>query len=245
MTLTTTLRPFTTYNMFHSNSISPSTPYVPDYGYGHFEDIDFRQSGPSSAPLTVPSIYSESSAPAPVSPVSTHASASSRDVAHPATPKPSIRAMFSLLPRKKVFTLLVPAVLVSILSGFLAPLMTLLLGRAFANFSSFSSSPTASHDLIKQIGIVSLELVGLAAGSMVLSSVGSALWIWVGEVNAQAVRNYVYEGVAGKDVGWFDMKVGWEESEGGQTDEDGSRVGPGGLMAKFARYVSPHPNLLP
>ena len=60
-----------------------------------------------------------------------------------------------------------------------------------------------------------------------LSSVTSSLWIWTGERNLLAVRKCVYNAVTRKDLVWFDTK----------TEESGD-LGAGGLMAKFARYVS-------
>ncbi len=55
----------------------------------------------------------------------------------------------------------------------------------------------------------------------------SSLWIWTGERNLLAIRKHVYKSVTRKDLLWFDTKC-----------EDSTGLGAGGLMAKFAKYVS-------
>ncbi|KAF8153733.1 ABC transporter type 1, transmembrane domain-containing protein [Pholiota molesta] len=89
--------------------------------------------------------------------------------------------------------------------------------------------PADKAALLSGVGRAALMLVGLAVGSFALGSTTSALWIWVGETNVLAVRKRVYEEVTGKEMAWFDLKMGAGESEEG--------VGAGGLMAKFSRQV--------
>ncbi|KJA23691.1 hypothetical protein HYPSUDRAFT_201126 [Hypholoma sublateritium FD-334 SS-4] len=144
------------------------------------------------------------------------------------TPTPSLRLLFSQLPPRYIPLLLLPAVLSSLVAGGIAPFMTLVVGQAFTAFASFPlSSPSQSDKaaLLKGVGQAALKLVGLAAGSMALGSVNSALWIWVGEINVAAVRRYVYREVGAKEMVWFDAVLGGE----------GEGVGAGGMMAKFSR----------
>jgi ATP-binding cassette subfamily B (MDR/TAP) protein 1 len=86
------------------------------------------------------------------------------------------------------------------------------------------------------VGLAALELVGLAVGSLALSSITSCLWIWAGEHNAMALRKKVYAAVTDKDMVWFDTKMGAEGNVTSAEDEQGP-MGAGGLMAKFARYA--------
>lgn len=51
-----------------------------------------------------------------------------------------------------------------------------------------------------------------------------------------ALRKRVYAAVTGKDMVWFDTRMG---AEGGvvSAEEGQGPMGAGGLMAKFARYL--------
>ena len=159
-------------------------------------------------------------------------------------PTPSIRLLFSLVSRYHFFVLLLPAILSSMTAGGIAPFMTIVVGNAFNTFAQFPLSPlppqqqaAAQATLLHQIGLSCLELVALAVGSVALGSLTSSLWIWVGEINAMSVRTVVYQTVVAKEMVWFDTHLG----AGDQPTVDDSSNGPlgaGGLMAKFARFVS-------
>lgn len=116
--------------------------------------------------------------------------------------------------------------------------MTYVIGQAFDKFAQFPLSPNppqASKDaLLRGVGISALELVGLAAGTLVLSSITSCLWIWAGEYNVLLLRKKVYESVMGKEMAWFDVKMG-EDEHVVSGEGDRGPTGAGGLMAQFAR----------
>jgi ATP-binding cassette subfamily B (MDR/TAP) protein 1 len=168
--------------------------------------------------------------PSPLSPTTSHHEEPQQQ--QPQGPTPSIRLLFSLLPRRHALLLLTPAIITSVIAGGIAPFMTLVVGQVFDTFAQFpltSPTPADKAALLSGVGRAALMLVGLAVGSFALGSTTSALWIWVGETNVLAVRKRVYEEVTGKEMAWFDLKMGAGESEEG--------VGAGGLMAKFSRQV--------
>lgn len=154
-------------------------------------------------------------------------------------PQPSIRLLFSLVPRRDFYLIVLPAILTSVLAGGVAPFMTFVVGQSFNSFANFPTSPnpsqSAKSSLLHGVGLAALELVGLAAGALALSSITSSLWIWTGERNLRAVRKKVYAAVTQKDMVWFDTKMGAEDSV--QVVEGDGPLGAGGLMAKFARCV--------
>ena len=155
--------------------------------------------------------------------------------ATPQPPAPSIRLLFSLIPRRHFLSLLFPAILTSMISGGIAPFMTIVVGQAFNGFAQFTASPQSSADkstLLHQIGLSCLELIALAVGSIALGSLTSCLWIWVGEINAMNVRKTVYHNVVSKDMVWFDLHL-----QQGVDDNAQDPMGAGGLMAKFARFA--------
>ncbi|KAF8990854.1 P-loop containing nucleoside triphosphate hydrolase protein [Cyathus striatus] len=144
---------------------------------------------------------------------------------------PSIKLLFSLLSPRNRLTLLLPAVITSMIAGGIAPFMTFVVGQAFDAFAKFPLTSPSEQDkdnLLRGVGIAALELVGLAVGSIALGSVTSSLWIWTGEVNVASLRRRVYRGVMGRDMEWFDTHLG------GNDDAEGP-LGAAGLMAKFNR----------
>lgn len=153
---------------------------------------------------------------------------------------PSIRLLFSLLSRRHLLLLVLPAVLSSLVAGGIAPFMTFVVGQAFDAFAKFPLTPNPPQDakdrLLRGVGTAALELVGLAVGSLALSSVTSSLWIWAGERNVMALRKRVYAAVTQKEMVWFDAKMGAEGAVQ-STEDDQGPLGAGGLMAKFTRCV--------
>ncbi|KAF8147748.1 P-loop containing nucleoside triphosphate hydrolase protein, partial [Mycena galopus ATCC 62051] len=111
--------------------------------------------------------------------------------------------------------------------------MTLAIGHAFDAFSKFSTPNTSDSDLlIRRVGVAALQLVGLALGSFVLSSLTSYLWILTGEHNVLELRKRVYASVAAKDMMWFDTRA---SDDLPSPDDEQGPLGAGGLMAQFTR----------
>ncbi|KAF8154773.1 P-loop containing nucleoside triphosphate hydrolase protein [Crassisporium funariophilum] len=154
---------------------------------------------------------------------------------------PSIRLLFSLVSGRHLLFIVIPAIFSSIIAGGIAPFMTYVIGQAFDAFARFPLTPippqSAKDELLWNVGIAALELIGLAAGSLALSSITSFLWIWNGETNTMLLRKHVYAAVTEKDMIWYDTHMGATEGSV-QTVEEGKQQGPigaGGLMAKFSR----------
>lgn len=191
----------------------PTTHTTPDVSTSHLPETSFTQPFPNETSTSLPH---ESDAYSP--------------------PTPSVKLLFSLLSRRDLCLFLLPAFLLSVISGGVAPFMTLVLGNVFEAFAVFcqiaSPSPSDRAKLKHDIAISALELLALAAGALALSSLTSFLWILTGERNSMMIRKKVYTSVTKREMTWFDTKMGAED--GTQTDGDGS-TGAGGLMAKFAR----------
>ncbi|KAK0504638.1 P-loop containing nucleoside triphosphate hydrolase protein [Armillaria luteobubalina] len=152
-------------------------------------------------------------------------------------PPPSLRTLFSLITPHRRFCLLFPAIFSSLISGGIAPFMTVAIGQvfnAFATYPASNPSQEAKDTLMHNVGIGSLELIGLAIGSLALGSFTSGLWISTGEHNVMNLRKHVYAAVTSKNMTWFDTKMG-SEGTVQSTDNEQGPVGAGGLMAKFTR----------
>ena len=142
----------------------------------------------------------------------------------PPNPPPSIFFLFSNLSTHDARILLLQAILSSIAAGVIAPLMTYVVGQAFAAFAAFpqtNSTPDDRAKLLHGVGIAALHLVALALGSFSLSSLMSSLWIRTAEQNLMVLRQKIYDAVLRKDMAWFVAS----DTADNQT--------AAGLMAKF------------
>ena len=105
--------------------------------------------------------------------------------------------MFSLLDARHKSFLLLPAIFASLLSGAVAPFMTYVVGKAFDAFASYPfiqslATQADKNNLLRGVGIASLQLLALGVASLILASITSFLWIWTGEVNVLALRKRVF-----------------------------------------------------
>ncbi|CAK5278216.1 unnamed protein product [Mycena citricolor] len=164
---------------------------------------------------------------------------------------------FSFLSPAQRLALLLPAIALSILAGGVAPLMTVVVGRAFDAFSKFSATSGSSQSntiadafdthanattpvatppdvLVHHMSLVALQLLALGFGSFAMSSLTSFLWITTGEHTVLAVRKRVYASIASKSMVWFDTRCSEENGQSKGADSDGP-VGAGGLMAQFSK----------
>ncbi|KAG8895937.1 hypothetical protein FRB99_000257 [Tulasnella sp. 403] len=154
-----------------------------------------------------------------------------------APPAPSIRLLFCYLTRRDVYTFLSPAVFVSIVAGGIAPFMTRVIGQVFDAFARFPTSDEPldqrKHRLLHDVGLATIELIALAAGTLLMNSIMASLWMWVGERNVLGLRRAIYESVTHREMEWFDLKAASEPKEDGSKSD--SDAGAGGLVAKFTR----------
>jgi len=153
--------------------------------------------------------------------------------------QPSLALLFSFMSRRDMLSIFVPAVLVSLISGGVAPFMTIAVGQVFDAFAKFPLSNPTQEDkvkLLRGVGISAITLLALAVAALVLSSVTSSLWIATGERNLRALRRRAYHVITNKEMVWFDNKMGSDDSVNAANGEDGP-IGAGGMMAQFVKYA--------
>jgi ABC transporter transmembrane region len=121
-------------------------------------------------------------------------------------PKPSYAGLYRFCKRTDA-ALLVPAVIVSVLNGLLVPAFTILLGKIFTSFGSFSSSSIAGNDLQEQVTgyVIGICIVGAAAWA--LGWAHMSLWLAFGENTAKRARESVIKGLLAKNITWYDNRV--------------------------------------
>jgi ATP-binding cassette subfamily B (MDR/TAP) protein 1 len=168
----------------------------------------------------------------------------------------SLIIIFSFTSKLDYVLLVLPAFLLSVLSGLLPAYMTILIGQAFQLFADYTITITGATDsttiidqakdtLRQKIGLVAIKLVSLGCATFLLSLVTHTLWAINGSKICEKIQATVYDSVSQRELGWFEngMKTRYrfldEESDNndsGSTNERSSTSqSPAGLMARFAR----------
>lgn len=143
------------------------------------------------------------------------------------TPRRTLHRMYAGTPTQDVLLLLIPAVVLGVLSGGLPVAMTHIIGRAFAAFAAYDPHvPTAQAALYANVRTDVYVLLGLAAGTLVLRSAASALWLLLGERCVRTWRTRLFRTLLAKDISWYDLGMGLG---------DKGDVGAAGLMALFLK----------
>ena len=108
--------------------------------------------------------------------------------------------------------ILIPAIILSILSGMVIPALAVFLGKIFDLFTSFGADIISGADLIKQVSTYGIALAGLGAASGILNAMFFGLWLLFGELQAKSAREKLFNGMLVKDLEWYDMRKSGIES---------------------------------
>ncbi|SDA01401.1 BZ3500_MvSof-1268-A1-R1_Chr10-1g02629 [Microbotryum saponariae] len=166
--------------------------------------------------------------------------------------KPSVMLLFALTSRSDRFTIVLPATILSVLAGLVAPYMTEVIGKAFGTYSNYALAvmhqpplsadqlAAARHTMLSQSRTSAITFAGIGVAIFFLQV--SSTWMWTihGERVVRALRKEVYEGVNKRSIGWFDMGMGVDTSADSDEEEveDGDEetgAGSGGLVGRFTR----------
>jgi len=108
--------------------------------------------------------------------------------------------------RKRNFLALLPALLFSIASGLVIPLMSLLMGRIFGSFAEYSSNKIGSEELLISVSRYTDYLLLLGVAGWFVSGSFFTSWLVFGELQARVAREELFQGVISKDMEWFDTR---------------------------------------
>jgi hypothetical protein len=156
------------------------------------------------------------------------------DTTPPESVKPSMLSLLTLIPLRDAAKSLLPAVILSTATGLVTPYMALMVGNAFSALAAFPTDPKLATDalkakLLKDVGHTSMLFAIAGLLGVIGSYFATIFWVRYSESSTAALRWMVFMGVEGKPMYWFDTGMGLQE--------DANKVGAGGLMTKFTRYV--------
>lgn len=98
------------------------------------------------------------------------------------------------------------ALVLSVASGAVTPVLSYLLGKVFDCFTSFGAGKYDGTELVRKVSKYAIGLTGLGAGSGLLHTGYFGLWLVFGELQAKCARDRLYAGMLEKDMEWYDMR---------------------------------------
>jgi hypothetical protein len=142
----------------------------------------------------------------PVSPLTSSTLASYRPLLNEGQSSSNYQAKWSslfLFTSKDQYPLLGGCILLSFLSAFILPGMSIILGRIFTSFSSFSSNSITSAEFLSQVKGNIFILITLGVLSCLINGAFFSTWLYFGELQTLSARKRVFDALLIKDVFWF------------------------------------------
>ena len=134
------------------------------------------------------------------------ASSTPQELIEDERPTPTYRGLYRFCIQAD-FVLLFPAIAVSVASGLLTPAFTILLGRIFTSFGSFSKGQISGAELQPQVTNFVIGICVVGAAAWALGWAHMSIWLAFGENTAKRAREQILKGLLKKTMTWYDQKV--------------------------------------
>lgn len=117
----------------------------------------------------------------------------------------SWRALFNFTDQTHVF-ILIPALVLSALSGMLLPSVAIFMGKYFDALAKYGAGTINDHELEEKVLLSTYGLVVVGAATWLLKGSYFTLWLIFGEMQAKNVRDSLFQSLLLKDLEWFEMR---------------------------------------
>lgn len=131
------------------------------------------------------------------------------------------RSLFAFTSHSHILPLCLALVL-SVASGVITPVLSYLLGKVFDCFTSFGGGKYSGAELTKKVSRYCIGLTGLGAASGALHTGYFGFWLVFGELQAKCARDMLFAGMLEKDMEWYDLR----------------KDGPEALIQRLQTYVN-------
>ena len=117
----------------------------------------------------------------------------------------SWRALFSFTDRAHMIVL-IPALILSAVSGILPAALAIFLGKYFDALANFGAGTINDHELVQKVQINTYGLIAIGGAAWLTKGGFFTLWLIFGEMQAKSARDILFQCLLQKDVEWFDMR---------------------------------------
>jgi ATP-binding cassette, subfamily B (MDR/TAP), member 1 len=102
---------------------------------------------------------------------------------------------------------LLPALFISLVAGILEPALAVFFGKFFDVFSNYEGDRISEIQLLDKILVDVQALIDLGAATLLVKGGYFASRLVFGELQAQSVRNELFEKLLRKDLEWFETRT--------------------------------------
>lgn len=100
--------------------------------------------------------------------------------------------------------LLIAAVIASAAFASIKSVQSIILGKIFDVVSNFGAGHRSGNETMDQISHWGLILLGMGIGNWAASTAFLALWVIFGELQANSVRQGIFQSLLSKKMSWYD-----------------------------------------
>lgn len=122
-----------------------------------------------------------------------------------AKPVTSLKALFNFTNRSHLI-ILIPALILSAISGILLPTLAIVFGKFFDALASFGAGTIGDHELVQKVLSNTYALVALGGATWLLKGGYFTVWLVFGELQAKSIRDALFRSLLHKDLEWFEMR---------------------------------------
>ena len=115
------------------------------------------------------------------------------------------RSLFAFTARSHILPLCWALVL-SLASGVVTPVLSYLLGKVFDAFTSFGGGNYTGPELIQEVSKWCIGVTALGAASGLLHTAYFGFWLVFGELQAKCARDMLFVGMLEKEMEWYDLR---------------------------------------
>lgn len=114
-------------------------------------------------------------------------------------------ALFNFTDRAHLIVL-IPALILSAVSGILPAALAIFLGRYFDGLANFGAGTISDHELVQKVQINTYGLIAIGGATWLMKGGFFTLWLIFGEMQAKNVRDILFQCLLQKDLEWFEMR---------------------------------------
>ncbi|KAL8966820.1 MAG: hypothetical protein Q9183_003196 [Haloplaca sp. 2 TL-2023] len=115
------------------------------------------------------------------------------------------RSLFAFTAKSHILPLCLALVL-SLASGVVTPVLSYLLGKVFDAFTSFGGGEYTGSELIQEVSKWCIGVTALGAASGLLHTGYFGFWLVFGELQAKSARDMLFVGMLEKEMEWYDLR---------------------------------------
>ena len=119
----------------------------------------------------------------------------------------SWRALFNFTDRSHLIVL-IPALLLSTISGILLPALSIFFGKFFDALSAYGAGQIDDQEQEHKVLVNTYALLALGGTTWLLKGGYFTVWLVFGEFQAKRVRDLLFQSLLERDLEWFEARSG-------------------------------------